>query len=101
MLKHSRCFAVITVAVAVAVTPKPGNAQSQDIAAIVAQFYPQKLVDASSTDPESPVVRKQCFAVLEQGPSDRAQSILAAYTDSFLRESGYDHRSHCDASGRE
>ncbi len=61
-----------------------GWAQVNDVAALVAQFYPQTLVDLAKQE-GSPLVRQQCFAVLE-ADSLGPRTVIAGYTDTFDAE---------------
>jgi hypothetical protein len=57
-----------------------GAGQEPSASAIVAQFYPQSLVQLAESSGE-PYTRQQCFAVYDTNTAGSPQTIVAAYTN--------------------
>jgi hypothetical protein len=72
---------MLMTAVAVLVTAAPLTAQTSGVDAIVAQFYPQRLVEAGERASET-VERRQCSAVYDTQASGAPRTIVAAYTNT-------------------
>ena len=69
--------------VAASVVPVLVTAQTSDLAAIVAQFYPASLdADVAAITAGATSVRHQCWVVLKADASGRPELVVAAYTNS-------------------
>jgi hypothetical protein len=74
---------VIAIAVAgLGAAARAGAQTPPTPAAIAAQFYPQRLVEAAERAGDVPVDRRQCQAVVDTVPSGAPRTILAAYTNT-------------------
>lgn len=72
------CYALAVAGLVSAAAPATG--QAPNLTAVVGTFYPEELVELASSAGR-PLVREQCFAVLESDRAGNARVIVAAYTN--------------------